>query len=235
VADSGHARPVAVVTGGDGFIGSAIVRHLAAGDHEVVVLDRQGEFAVDLGDEAGLRQVAGRVLERYGRCDVLVHAGVAFERSTLENLSPETMRKVLSVNVEAPLWLLQEFVPGMKQRAFGRVVFIVSDTFFDPPPVPDILPYVASKGALIGAARSLARTLGADGITVNCVAPGMTPPPGDVPGLGRDIAEAVVRRQALPRTLVPDDVAGVVAFLATAGAQAVTGQTICPDGGLALL
>jgi len=63
----------------------------------------------------------------------------------------------------------------------------------------------------------------------------MTPPPVAVAGLGQEIADAVVRRQALPRTLVPDDVAAVVAFLATRGAEAVTGQTICPDGGLALL
>ena len=235
MADSRDTMPVAVVTGGNGFIGSAIVRHLLAGGYDVVVMDREGDFAVDLGDEAAVRQVARDVLERYGRCDVLVHSGVAFARSTLEDLSSAVMRQVLSVNVEAPLWLLQEFAPGMKDRGFGRVVFLVSDTFFDPPPVPDMLPYVTSKGALIGAARSLARTLGRDGITVNCVAPGMTPPPVAVAGLGQEIADAVVRRQALPRTLVPDDVAAVVAFLATRGAEAVTGQTICPDGGLALL
>lgn len=235
MAESGDAAPVAVVTGGNGFIGSAIVRHLRAGGYDVVVMDRDGEFAVDLADEAAVRQVAREVLERHGRCDVLVHSGVAFERSTLEDLSSALMRQVLSVNVEAPLWLLQEFVPGMKDRGFGRVVFLVSDTFFDPPPVPDMLPYVTSKGALIGAARALARTLGRDGITVNCVAPGMTPPPVAVPGLGQEISDAVVRRQALPRALVPDDVAAVVAFLATTGAAAVTGQTICPDGGLALL
>jgi NAD(P)-dependent dehydrogenase (short-subunit alcohol dehydrogenase family) len=52
--------------------------------------------------------------------------------------------------------------------------------------------------------------------------------------MGKDLADAVVRRQALPRSLVPDDVAAVVSFLATPGAQAVTGQTICPDGGLVL-
>ena len=140
----------------------------------------------------------------------------------------------MAVNVEAPLWLMQEFTPGMKARGFGRGIFLVSDTFWDPPAVSDMLPYITSKGALIGAARSLARSLGADGITVNCVAPGMTPPPVPEPGLGKHLADAVVRRQALPRSLVPDDVAVVVAFLATPGAQAMTGQSICPDGGLVL-
>ncbi|MEQ1703614.1 MAG: SDR family oxidoreductase [Ilumatobacteraceae bacterium] len=234
MADGGESKPVAVVTGGNGFIGSAIVRHLAASGHEVVVVDREGEFSADLATEADVRRVARRVLAEYGRCDVLVHAAVAFERSTLDQLGASLLRTVMAVNVEAPLWLMQEFTPGMKARGFGRGIFLVSDTFWDPPAVSDMLPYITSKGALIGAARSLARSLGADGITVNCVAPGMTPPPVPEPGLGKELADAVVRRQALPRSLVPDDVAVVVAFLATPGAQAMTGQSICPDGGLVL-
>jgi pyridoxal 4-dehydrogenase len=234
VADGGESKPVAVVTGGNGFIGSAIVRHLVASGHDVVVVDRDGEFSADLASEADVRRVAGRVLAGYGRCDVLVHAAVAFERATLDELDAALLRTVMAVNVEAPLWLMQEFTPGMKARAFGRGIFLVSDTFWDPPAVSDMLPYIASKGALIGAARSLARCLGADGITVNCVAPGMTPHPVPTPGIGKDLVDAVVRRQALPRSLVPDDAAAVVAFLATPGARAVTGQTICPDGGLVL-
>ncbi len=234
MADAADERPVAVVTGGNGFIGGAIVRRLTASGHDVVVLDREGDFAVDLASEADVRRAARRVLEVHGRCDVLVHAAAAFERATLEALEPTLLRRVMAVNLESALWLLQEFSPGMTERSFGRVVFIVSDTFWDPPPVTDLLPYVASKGALIGAARSLARSLGRDGITVNCVAPGMTPPPVDVPGLGKEVSDAVVARQAIPRVLVPDDVAEAVAFLALPAAQAVTGQTICPDGGLVM-
>jgi pyridoxal 4-dehydrogenase len=234
VAESAASPPVAVVTGGNGFIGRAIVRHLTASGHAVVVVDQEGEFSADLTTEAEVRRVSRRVLDEYGRCDVLVHAAVAFDRSTLDQLDTALLRKVMAVNVEAPLWLMQEFTPGMKTRGFGRGIFLVSDTFFDPPAVSDMLPYIASKGALIGAARSLARSLGADGITVNCVAPGMTPHPEPAPGLGKELAEAVVRRQALPRSLLPDDVATVVSFLATSGAQALTGQTICPDGGLVL-
>ena len=229
--------PVAAVTGGAGFIGSAIVERLEAEGHRVAVLDRESDYAVDLADEQAVRSAARKVLADYGRCDVLVHAAASFELATLTDLRADLFRRVMAVNVESPLWLLQELSPGMSERGYGRVVFIVSDTFFNPPPVPDMLPYVTSKGALIGAARSLAKSLGPQGITVNCVAPGMTPPPGG--GMGPDLAdvetalaEDVRQRQSVPRSLVPMDVAHVVAFLVRPEAQAMTGQTLCPDGGL---
>lgn len=224
--------PVALVTGGAGFIGSAIVAALKATGHRVVVVDRQGERPVDLADEEMLRARAGEVLAEFGRCDVLVHAGVAFERAALHDIDGAVLRRTMAVNVESVLWLLQELVPSMAGRGFGRIVLVASDTFFDPPPVPDMLPYVIAKGALIGAARSLARALGGAGITVNCVAPGLTPPPED--GMGPVLAESVRQRQCLPRSLVPDDVAHTVAFLCRPEAQALSGQTLCPDGGLVL-
>lgn len=234
MAERDGGPPVAVVTGGAGFIGSAIVKALEAKGHQVAVLDREGEFAVDLGQEHQVRKAAHLVLERFGRCDVLVHAGVAFERAALRDLDAAFWRGIMAVNVESALWLAQEFTPAMAQRGFGRIVLLVSDTLWDPPPLSDMLPYIASKGALVGVARSLARSLGAEGITVNCVAPGLTPPPVAPDGIGPDFVEDVRRRQAMPRTLVPDDVASTVAFLALPEAQAFTGQTLCPDGGLVL-
>lgn len=221
------------MTGGAGFIGSAVVDLLRSSGHHVVALDLHGDPSVDLSDEQAVRAAARTVLAEHGRVDVLVHAGVSFQRAALADLDASVLRNVMAVNVEAPLWLVQEFEPGMAERGFGRVVFLVSDTFFSPPPVSDMLPYIASKGALIGAARSLARSLGASGITVNCVAPGLTPPPVDV--MEQHVTDDVLRRQALPRPLVPNDVAEVVKFLARPESQAITGQTLCPDGGLVLL
>ena len=135
---------------------------------------------VDLGKRRRRHSAAAAgVLEQHGRCDVLVHAAAAFDRAPLADARLETWRRVQAVNVESALWLSQAFAPGMAERGFGRIVFVVSDTVWEPP-APDLLAYVASKAALIGVARTLARALGRDGITVNCVAPGLTPTPAAV-------------------------------------------------------
>ena len=112
-------------------------------------------------------------------------------------------------------------------------MFVVSDTVWDPP-VGDLLAYIASKATLIGIARTLARSLGRDGITVNCVAPGLTPTPAAVAGTPPEAFAAVRSWQAISRDLTPADVGAAVTFLASDAAGAITGQTLCADGGLVL-
>ncbi|HEY2269113.1 MAG TPA: SDR family oxidoreductase [Streptosporangiaceae bacterium] len=248
---------VAVVTGGSGGIGGAIAGALAAAGHAVVSLDQAGgsgaepdqaggsgaglgrevvdlgREVVDLGREEEVRAAAGAVLGRYGRCDVLVHAAAAFDRADLASVSLPAWRRVQAVNVESALLLAQAFVPGMAARGFGRIIFVTSDTVWAPP-AGDMLPYVTSKGALVALARTLAVGLGADGIAVTCVAPGLTATPTAQRDLPAAAFDEVRSRQALPRTLVPDDVAATVAFLASDAAAALTGQTLCTDGGLIL-
>jgi 3-oxoacyl-[acyl-carrier protein] reductase len=219
-------RRTAVVTGGAGGIGGAIVRALTQTEHEVAILDREGEFAVDLAEEEAVRAIAARV----GPRDVLVHAAAAFDRAGLAEVDLAIWRHVQAVNVEAALWLCQALTPAMIERGFGRIIFITSNTVWRPP-AEDFLPYVASKATLVGIARTLAKPLGAHGITVNCVAPGLTRTPFTEAALSEEAFEEVRVRQALPRSLMPDDVAGVVAFLASEAAATVTGQTLCADGG----
>jgi NAD(P)-dependent dehydrogenase (short-subunit alcohol dehydrogenase family) len=229
-----HNR-VAVVTGGAGAIGSAIAGRLAP-DHTVVVLDRKGDIVVDLSEPDDTRRAAQLVLERYGRCDVLVHCAGAFDGTSLAEFDLATWRHVQAVNVEAALWLAKAFSPGMAERKFGRIVLITSDTFWEPPTRPPTetdpasLPYIASKGALIGTMRKLARVLGPDGISVTAVAPGLTETPGTA-SKNAEFAD-VVNRQALKRRLTPDDIAAAVAFLVSDGAAALTGKELCVDGGL---
>jgi 3-oxoacyl-[acyl-carrier protein] reductase len=229
--DDQGSRRVAVVTGGAGAIGGAIAARLAP-DHTVVVLDRTGDVVVDLGDQDDVRRAAGLVLERYGRCDVLVHAAAMVAIESFDELELVVWRQVQAVNVESAILLTQAFAPGMRDRGFGRVIFIVSNTFWNPPGA-HMLAYIASKGALIGMARTLAVGLGGDGIAVTAVAPGLThtPATAEIPAAEFVDAEA---HQALPRPLTPDDTAAVVAMLVGDDAAALTGQTLTVDGGLVL-
>ena len=231
-APESDPRRVAVVTGGAGAIGRAITDAFRENGHRTVVLDRVGEVVCDLSSEASTRAAAAAVLERFGRCDVFVHCAAAFDQATLVDVDAATWRHVQAVNVESALWLAQAFTPGMAQRGFGRVIVIISDTFWSPPPV--LLPYVASKGALLGIVRSLAVGLGPAGIAVSAVAPGLTDTPAARTVNTDEQFDATVERQALRRRLIPEDTAAAVAFLASDGAAAMTGQVLCADGGLVL-
>lgn len=233
ISESAASERIAVVTGGAGAIGSAIVAALRADGLRVVVIDRTGDVVADLSSEESTRSAAAAVLEQYGRCDVFVHCAAVFDPVAFANLDVDTWRHVLSVNVESPLWLAQAFTPGMAERGFGRIVFVISDTFWKPP-TPVVLPYVASKGALVGIMRTLAVALGSDGIAVAAVAPGLTDTPGSRTINTDEEFDAVVSDQALKRRLTPADTAAAVAFLASDGAAAMTGQILCADGGLVL-
>src|SRR5580704_12207658 len=195
---------VAAVTGGAGAIGGAIAAGLRAAGHQVVILDRDSDPPADLAEPDAVRAAAAGLLATHGRCDVLVHAAAAFDRAALPDLDPRTWRRVQAVNVESAVWLAQALAPGMAERGFGRIVFVVSDTIWDPP-AGDLLAYVASKAALVGVAG--------------------TPP---------EAFAAVRARQAIGRDLEPGDIAAAVAFLVSDPAGAITGQTLCADGGLIL-
>jgi NAD(P)-dependent dehydrogenase (short-subunit alcohol dehydrogenase family) len=227
----GEPGRVAVITGGAGAIGSAITSALQRSGHKTVVIDRSGDVICDLASEDSTRQAAAEVLARHGRCDVFVHCAAAFNHAALADIDLSTWRQVQAVNVESAVWLAQAFTPGMVERGFGRIVFIASDTVWSPPS-PQLLPYIASKGALIAVMRTLAATLGPSGIAVSAVAPGLTDTPPARAANTDEIFDATVALQALKRRLTADDAAAAVAYLVSDGAAAMTGQVLCADGGL---
>jgi 3-oxoacyl-[acyl-carrier protein] reductase/(S)-1-phenylethanol dehydrogenase len=246
----GPGGRVALVTGAARGIGQAIALRLAETGHALVLADilpadktatairnAGGDaFAVicDLGSSTDVDLLAREVTGHYGRCDVLVNcAGLMLFRAFGE-LDLDTWRRIQAVNVEAAFQLCAALVPGMAERGFGRVINVASNTVWKPPGA-GFVGYIASKGAIVGFTRALAVEVGPDGITVNAIAPGLTTSPGAEEGNTFEHFEDVRRAQAIKRSVRPDDMAGVVAFLASDDASMITGQTIRIDGGLVTL
>jgi len=237
---------VAIVTGGARGIGRACAERLAADGHRVVIADRQGADAaaadipgavartVDLSDAAQTGALANWVLEQQGRCDVLVNNAAQMGIHTLEELTLEIWRRFQAVSVEAPFLLCARLIPAMVAAGGGRVVNIVSDTLWSPPGA-GLVAYITMKGALLGMTRSLATEYGGRNVTVNAVAPGLTPTPGSTADTPSAVFKAVLERQAINRAMSPEDVAGAVGYLTSEAASAITGQTLCVDGGLVMM
>jgi NAD(P)-dependent dehydrogenase (short-subunit alcohol dehydrogenase family) len=233
LAETGHALALGDVRSADETV--AAIRD-AGGDTGAQAHGAAEVFAVgcDLGSREGVELLVREVIARFGRCDVLVNcAGLMLFRPFGE-LDLETWRRVQAVNVEAAFQLCAAFVPGMAERGFGRIINVASNTVWKPPGA-GFTAYIASKGALVGFTRALAVELGPSGITVNAIAPGLTRSPGAEEGNTAEHFEAVRRAQSVTRSVLPADLAGTVAFLASDDAAMITGQTIRIDGGLVTL
>jgi NAD(P)-dependent dehydrogenase (short-subunit alcohol dehydrogenase family) len=242
-----HRRKVAIVTGGSNGIGRAIVRRLASegacvaiadiADGAAAVAEAQGTggeaywVRCDLADEAAIRACVKAVEERSGAAGIFVHsAAVQFVRPFLE-LTTEDWRLTQRVNQEAVFHFVQALLPAMRAAAWGRLILIASSTFFINP--SQMTHYVTSKGALMGFAHGLAGEVGQFGITVNCVAPGLTRTPNAAAALPEAFFSEMAALQAIKRSGTPEDQAGIVSFLASDDAAFITGQTILADGGQA--
>ncbi len=230
------AGRVALVAGGSGGIGREVVRLLAAAGARVASLDLPGMPAADgtlridcdLRIAAEIAAAVDAVVDRFGRLDVVVHAAGVTRDGVLWKLTPEDWREVLAVNLDSAFHLLRSAVPKLRVAGAGSIVLISSingerGKFGQSN-------YAASKAGLIGLARSAARELGAFGIRVNVVAPGLIRTLMTA-NLAPELIERAVAETALGRIGAPEDVAGAVLYLATDLARHVTGQVLRVDGG----
>jgi 3-oxoacyl-[acyl-carrier protein] reductase len=239
---------VAIVTGGARAIGRAIAETLAARGAMVVSVDlapsedtvasieAAGGAALsieaDVTDEAAVGAAAERVLGSHGRIDVLVNNAGLFagiERRPFWEIDVAEWEHVLGVNVRS-VFLCSRAVSGsMRVAGGGRIVNIASNvvTFG----MANLMHYVASKAAVIGMTRSMARELGPSGIAVNAVAPGLVTTEITTETVSAEYRELVAKGQCLQVPILPDDIAEAVAYLCSPAARMVTGQTLLVNGG----
>ncbi|MBP0595712.1 SDR family oxidoreductase [Paraburkholderia sp. LEh10] len=236
---------VAVVTGAAGGLGEAFALRLAASGHELVLTDRvpcdalaariaakggrATALACDLAEPAAVEGFAAHVLERVGRVDVLVNNAAFMPMAPLASITAVLWRQIMTVNVDAPFLLARALSPSMIRQRWGRIVNLASSSVWGPP--PGMTAYASSKMAVIGLTRALASELGAHGITVNAISPGLTRHAGSAANMPPAQFEAVRSRQFIPRTETPDDLTGALAFLVSDAAAFITGQVINVDGG----
>jgi NAD(P)-dependent dehydrogenase (short-subunit alcohol dehydrogenase family) len=229
---------IAVVSGGASGIGRAVVEHLHTQGCRSAVLDLvvaddlpPGTLSrrCDISDATAVGRAAHAVRAELGDPGVLVHCAAVQDVRPFTETTLEQWRRMMCVNVDGAFHLLRAFLPAMLAAAWGRIVLVTSSTLFSPP--PQMVPYVASKGALQGLVRALAAEVGVDGVTVNAVAPGLTRTPHAVANIPEGQFAAVVERQAVKRSGQALDTAQAVAYLASDAASFVTGQTLLVDGG----
>jgi 3-oxoacyl-[acyl-carrier protein] reductase len=239
----------ALITGGSRGIGRAIAVEFARAGADVALIGRDRDalqasaeacanarpgatadvFVGDVTDRAGMETIVSQAVERFGRLDCAVaNAGQSID-ALLLRLKPETIDHMLEVNVKSAFHLCNAVAkPMMKQRA-GSIVLMTSIVGLTGN--AGQAAYAASKAALIGLCKSLAKELGSRNIRVNAVAPGLieTAMTEKMPDAAK---EFLIKQAALGRAGKPEDVSGAVAFLCSDAAGYITGQTLVVDGGI---
>ena len=234
---------VAVVTAAAGMgIGGSIARRLDADGALVVVSDAHaGRLekicdelgitgdVVDVTDPDALTRHLQSVLSQHERIDIMVNcAGANIVKTTWE-LSDDEWRRVFDVNLNAAFRAVRTVMPGMIARGSGSIMNIASIAAWDPPERE--VAYATSKAALIGFTRALAREVAATGVRVNAVAPSFVENPFLEKLYGRERMDALRASAPLGRGVKPEEVGGVVAWLASDETVYVTGETITIAGG----
>lgn len=256
--DLGLRGRVALVGGSSRGLGYAVALELAREGCDVVICGRDGAsvdeargrieaetgarvvgVAANLSDAAGVDAVVQAARDAFGDVDVLVTNTGGPPAGPFESHSPETWRAAVAQNLESVLNLSRAVLPSMKQRGWGRIVNITSIAVKQP--VDGLILSNSVRAAVTGFARTLANEVAAAGITVNSVLPGYTRTERlvhlaehNAAQGGGDVAGAYAkweREIPMARLGEPDELAALVAFLASSRAAYITGQSIAVDGG----
>lgn len=233
---------VAVVTGGAQGIGRAVALGMGREGAKVVVADLQGEKAqsvagelralggqglaveVNVASESSVKRMAKETFGHFGRADILVNvAGIYFPKASVVDLSEQDWDRTMDINVGSNFLCCREFVPAMRAQKSGRIISLASGIGHYG--MRQFSHYAASKAAVMGFVKALARELGPDEITVNAICPGSANTA--MPRQHRTEEEIMARLRStpLPHVLEPEDIAGPILFLASDAAAFITGQS----------
>ena len=239
------SQRVVFITGGSRGIGAACARRFAAGGDRVVLGYRQahtqaqalaeelGGWAVrcDVTDPVQVQKTVDNVLDKFCQLDILIcNAGVA-QQKLFGDLTDADWRYIFAVNVDGVFHTIRAALPHFIHRKAGRIITMAS--MWGQVGASCEAAYSASKAAVIGLTKALAKELGPSGITVNCLSPGVIDTemnanltPADLEALAEETPLGCIGR--------PEDVAGGAWFLASEEARFLTGQVLAPNGGLVI-
>ena len=239
---------VVIVTGAAKGIGRAYCEGLAREGAKVVAADvadcgdvvaaveaTGGEVLsvhADVSDVASTEAMAAAAVERFGRIDALVNNAAFYMAVTLGPMEDVPLAEwdlCFDVNVKGSWLCSRAVVPAMKSQGRGRIINIASMTVNDG--TPGFPHYVASKAAIWGLTRSLAKELGSSGIAVNTLTPDYIPHNEEYAARQPHVDEIITLRRAFQRTMVPEDMVGTLIYLLSPLSSFVTGQNIWVNGG----
>jgi NAD(P)-dependent dehydrogenase (short-subunit alcohol dehydrogenase family) len=241
-----------LLTGALGSLGRAQAMHLAGAGARLLLLDRPGHergesFAAEIAKTAGsATRFVGQDLNdleaskacveslanEYGGIDVLINNAALIINRPFMEFSVAEYEEQLRVNAAAGFALSQAVAPGMIAKRYGKIVNFCSLTLNGV--WEGYVPYVASKGALYGLTKTLARELGRHGIRVNAISPGAVRSEAEDRVFGERLQEYndwVLDRQSLKVRIFPEHIANLVLFLCSGDSDMITGQNILIDGG----
>ncbi|MEK7748051.1 MAG: 3-oxoacyl-[acyl-carrier-protein] reductase [Nitrospirota bacterium] len=244
---TGLEEKVAIVTGAGRGIGLAIATVLAERGASVVISDRDTQMAeeaaeklvsngkqaiaisADVANGEHVKNLAATTLSHWGRVDILVNNAGMTRDGLLLRMKEEDWDAVISVNLKGVYYCIKSVLPGMSKQRSGKIISISS--IAGAMGNAGQANYAASKAALIGLTKTIAREYASRGITANAVAPGFIDT-AMTAGLPSAVKETLMKEIPLARLGVPEDIAYTVAFLASSQADYITGQVLHVNGGM---